>query len=71
MQVDTKYNIDDMIKFNKVTTYPGKKKPEREEHIGIVEKILISKSGISYLMKSSYQNWVAEAEVISILKEDA
>lgn len=69
MQVETKYDIGDIIKFNKVTTYSGKKETERELHVGIVEKILISSSGISYLMQSSYQNWVPEDEIISVLEK--
>ena len=70
MQVDTKYNMDDMIKFNKVISYSGgNKKTEREEHVGIIEKILISKTGISYLMRSSHQGWVVEDEIICQLVE--
>jgi len=68
MKVETKYNIGDIIKFYKVTTRPNKE-PEREVHVGIIEKILLSKSGISYLMQSSYQNWVPEDEIIKVLEK--
>jgi len=71
MQVETKYNIDDIIKFNRVITYSGgTKKSENEIHVGIIEKILISKAGISYLMQSSYQGWVDEGNIICTLLEE-
>ena len=68
MQVNTKFDIGDIVKFNKVTTYRNKES-ERELHAGIITKILISKSEISFLMHSSYQNWVVEDEIISILEK--
>lgn len=67
MNITTKYDIGQMIRFNKVipaTTSKGK--DTIEEHVGIVEKILVS-PGVSYLMKSSYQNWVKEENIISVL----
>lgn len=70
MKVETKYDIGDIVKFNKVITYPGKRNnTEREIHVGIIKKVLLSKSGISYLMQSSYQDWVVEAEIIALLEK--
>ena len=69
MKINTKYNIGDMIRFNKVipaTTSKGK--DIVEEHVGIIEKVLIGDKGsISYLMKSSYQNWVPEENITADL----
>ena len=70
MQIETKFNISDIIKFNRIITYSGgNKKSENEVHVGIIEKILISNTGISYLMQSSYQGWVLEGDVVCVLEE--
>lgn len=68
MKIETKYDIGEIVKFNRVITYGGKKKSETEEHVGIIEKILVSGEGkISYLMKSSYQNWIKEDDILAVL----
>ena len=70
MNITTKFDIGQIIKFKKVTEYVGKDKaPTEETHVGIIEKVLISSNGISYLMKSSYQSWVDEANIVCVLTE--
>ena len=69
MKIETKYDIDEIIKFRKVHKAHGNGKDKVEEHVGFIEKVLISDRGISYLMKSSYQNWVAEEDVLAVLVE--
>ncbi|KKM25239.1 hypothetical protein LCGC14_1597040 [marine sediment metagenome] len=70
MEIQTKFEIGDMIKFNRVITYVAKKKiSDPEIHVGIIEKILVSKTGISYLMHSSFQGWVSEEDIICTLQE--
>ncbi len=68
MEIQTKFDIGDMIKFNRVISFT-KKPALHETHIGIIEKILVSKTGISYLMQSSFQGWVSEEEITCKLQE--
>lgn len=68
MEFKTKFDIDDMIKFNRVISFT-KKEDIHEVHIGVVEKILVSKTGISYLMQSSFQSWVPEDDIVCKLQE--
>ena len=68
MEIQTKFDIGDMIKFNRVATYVNKV-ADPELHLGIIEKILVSKTGISYLMQSSFQGWVPEEDIICKLQE--
>lgn len=70
MELKTKFDIGDMIKFNRVIMYVATKKvSDPEIHVGIIEKILVSKTGISYLMHSSFQGWVSEEDIICKLQE--
>lgn len=70
MKLQTKFDIGDMIKFNRVITYVATKKiSDPEIHVGVIEKILVSNTGISYLMLSSFQGWVPEKDIICKLQE--
>jgi len=72
MEIQTKFDIGDIIKFNRVATYVKKVKlADPELHVGIIEKILVSKTGVSYLMLSSFQGWVPEKDIICKLQEVA
>ncbi len=65
MKIETKYDIDQMVQFKKFVQM-GKNVIE-EVHIGIIEKFIYNGKGISYLMKSSYQNWVPEDDIDYVL----
>lgn len=69
MNIKTKFDIGDIIKFDHVTTYSGKKKEEREVRVGIIEKIIYSGNGISYLMEQTQQGWVEEKDIAAVLIE--
>ena len=69
MNIKTKFNIGDIVKYDHVTTYSGKKNEERSARVGIIEKILYSKKGISYLMETTQQGWVEEKDITHTLIE--
>lgn len=69
MIIDTKFDIGDIVKFDHITTYSGKKKEEREVRVGIIEKIIYSLTGISYLMEQTQQGWVNEKDITCTLTE--
>lgn len=67
MEIKTKYNIGEMVEFVRQQQTVGGKPIEHQPEIGIIEKILVSNDGISYLLKSSYQNWISENEITNSL----
>lgn len=67
MKIETKYNFGDRIEFEQKQKTVGGDDLPIVTHIGIVEKILVTERGISYLMKSSYQTWVDEGDIVGRL----
>lgn len=59
MILNTKYNINDRVEFIR-----DNKSPE----VGIIDKIMFNGKHISYLLKSSYQDWVKEDQIQFILE---
>jgi hypothetical protein len=67
MNITTKFNFGDRVEFERKQETVGGSKLPTEIHVGIVEKILVTEKGISYLMKSSYQTWVDENDILGRL----
>ncbi len=67
MEIKTKHDIGEMVEFVRQQETVGGKPILHQPEIGIIEKILISDNGISYLLKSSYQNWIKEEEITNSL----
>lgn len=72
MNITSKYDIGDIVKFQHNVTYQGGQKKEKPEiRVGIIDKILVTTDAIKYLMQSSNQDWVDENDVISVLVDAA
>jgi hypothetical protein len=99
MQIITKYDIGEFVKFKRIIVFQGKKPNEEEIHVGIVHKVLIQDEKkevkkkqedpekdpkekgkkkpekpqwvvvrtVSYLMKSSINNWIPEDQILCVL----
>ena len=69
MKIETKYDIGDIVLFKRQQKDSGGKEIKHESEVGIIEKILYNGKEINYLMKSSYQAWVAEQWILNKLKK--
>ena len=67
MKLTTKYDIDDIVLFKRKQETVGGKPIENPEEVGIIEKILFNGKTVNYLMRSSYQNWVSEEDIVTKL----
>ena len=67
MRIDTKYNIGDMIEFQRTIKYVGDKVKLEPKEVGIIESILIEEYEYSYLVKSSYQSYINDADILNKL----
>lgn len=67
MNIKTKYNIGDCVEFIREQSTVGGSKIEHLPEVGFIEKILVDGKKISYLLRSSFQNWVSEEEIKHVL----
>lgn len=71
MQINTRYDIGDIVEFQRTVKQVNGKEREPERHVGIVTSISIHRGGrVGYTLSSSYTGSVAEENIIARLMRE-